>query len=37
MQKVLIKRVLRNLRRHLGRYSALCLLVILGVFIVVSL
>ena len=37
MQKVLRKRVLRNLRRHMGRYFALCLLVILGVFIVVSL
>ena len=37
MQKVLRKRVLRNLRRHKGRYLALCLLVILGVFIVVSL
>ena len=37
MQKVLRKRVLRNLRRHRGRYLALCLLVILGVFIVVSL
>lgn len=37
MQKVLRKRVLRNLKRHKGRYLALCLLVILGVFIVVSL
>ena len=37
MQKVLRKRVLRNLRKHLGRYLALCLLVVLGVYIVVSL
>ena len=37
MQKVLRKRVLRNLRKHWGRYLALCVLVILGVYLVVSL
>ena len=37
MQKVLGKRVLRNLRRHLGRYGALFLLVALSVFMLISL
>ena len=32
MQKVLRKRVLRNLRKRWGRYLALCVLVILGVY-----